>query len=66
MVSFFESFPKSSKHVPSTIGNFYGDIYEQQFETARNSRLNKPIVPALYETHMKPVMTMRKPQVPKL
>ena len=66
MVSFFESFPKSSKFVPTSIGNEYGDIYEQQFETARNSRLNKAVVPAMYETHMKPVMTMRRPQVPKL
>ena len=66
MVPFFEGFPKSSSNVPSTIGNFYGDIYEKQFETARNTRLNKAVVPSLYETHMKPVMTMRRPQVPKL
>jgi len=61
LVPFVESFPKSSQFVPSTIGNEYGDIYEMQFETARNSQLNKGIRPSFYETHMKPVMTMRKP-----
>ena len=66
MIAICESGPSYMKHIPSTIGNEYGDIYEQQFETARNSRMNSPIVPSLFETHMKPVMTMRKPQVPKL
>jgi len=66
MVPLVEIFPKSSAFVPSTIGNAYGDIYEQQFETAKNSRMNKAIVPDFFATHMKPVMTMRKPEVPKL
>jgi len=60
MVGFVESFPESSQFVPSTIGNAYGDIYEMQFETAKNSKMNKGIVPEFFETHMKPVMTMRK------
>lgn len=66
MVPLIESFPKSSIHTPSTIGNEFGDIYEMQFETAKNSRLNHGVVPSFFETHMKPVMTMRKPTVPKL
>jgi len=45
MVSLAESNPKSSRFVPSTIGNAYGDIYEMQFETAKNSKLNHGIVP---------------------
>jgi len=66
MVPLVEMFPECHTFMPTTIGNAYGDIYEQQFETAKNSRMNKPIVPSFFETHMKPVMTMRKPQVPKL
>ena len=60
MISFVESFPESNEFMPSTIGNAYGDIYEFQFETARNSKLNTGIVPTFFETHMKPVMHMRK------
>ena len=67
MVPLIESFPESSRFLPSTIGNEYGDIYEMQFETARASRLNKGIVPSFFETHMKPVMRMQPmPKVPKL
>ena len=63
MVPLVESFPESSKHVLSisTIGNEFGDIYEMQYDTAKASTLNHGIVPKLYETHMKPVMTMRRP-----
>ena len=66
MLGFIECFPESSQFVPTTIGNAYGDIYEMQFETARNSKMNNGIVPDFFLTHMKPVMTMRKAQVPKL
>ena len=66
MIPIVESFPESYDFVPSTIGNKYGDIYEMQFETARNSKLNHGVVTSLFETHMKPVMNLRKPQVPKL
>ena len=66
MIPIVESFPESYEYAPSTIGNKYGDIYELQFETAKNSRLNDGVVPSLYETHMKPVMNFRRPQVPKL
>ena len=65
MVPLVESFPNSSMFVPSTIGNAYGDIYEMQFETAKNSKMNQGIVPSIFETHMKPVMNLRRPQVPK-
>ena len=66
MVSLVECFPEHCRFIPTTIGNEYGDIYEMQFETARASKLNHAIVPKFYQTHMKPVMNMRKVQVPKL
>ena len=68
MLPLVESFSKAgdTKFVPSTIGNEYGDIYEMQLDTARNSKLNKGIVPEFFETHMKPVMTMHKSPAPKL
>ena len=52
---------------PSTIGNEYGDIYENQFETAKAALLNSQNgeVPELYHTHMKPVMLLGK-QMAKL
>jgi len=49
---------------PSTIGNYYGDIYESQFETAQNSRLNTGTVPDLIFTHVKPTMALNP--APKL
>lgn len=67
LLNLLESFPKSVTFVPSTIGNEYGDIYELQFETAKNSKLNHGIVPSFFETHMKPVMQMHKvTHLPKL
>ena len=66
MIPFIETFPETTGFIPSTIGNSHGDIYELQFETARNSALNKNEVPSYFESHMKPVMNMRKPVVPKL
>ena len=66
MIPFVEVFDETSSFIPTTIGNAHGDIYEMQFETARNSALNQNEVPSYFESHMKPVMTMRKPIVPKL
>ena len=66
MITYVECIKGFYEFVPSTIGNEYGDIYEMQFETAKNSAMNKAIVPSFFETHMKPVMKMRKPIVPKL
>lgn len=56
MIGLVELLPEMSK--PSTIGNEYGDIYENQFETAKASSLNprNGEVPELFHTHMKPVM----------
>ena len=48
----------------TVIGNRWGDIYEQQLDFAKNSRLNKWKVPRYYDSLMKPVMTLRK--APKL
>ena len=59
MVALAELVPESS--IPTTIGNYYGDIYEHQFETARNSRLNTGVVPDLIHTHVKPVMALNPP-----
>lgn len=62
MVPLAELCPDGSH--PTTIGNYYGDIYENQFEVAKNSRLNTGIVPDIVHTHIKPVMAMNPP--PKL
>lgn len=59
MVAIVECFPKAMDHAPTTIGNAFGDIYEMQFEAAKNSSLNKSVVPTYFETHMKPVMNLR-------
>ena len=56
MISFVEVFNEATGDVPSTIGNDFGDIYELQFDTAKQSPLNKATVPSFFETHMKPVM----------
>jgi len=40
MVPLIESWAKSDDTLMSAIGNSYGDIYETQFEWAKNSRLN--------------------------
>ena len=66
MVSMVEHFDVLTDKIPSTIGNAYGDIYEMQFETAKASSMNSAIVPSIFETHMKPVMNIRRPVVPKL
>lgn len=47
----------------TVIGNKYGDIYEKQFEFAKNSKLNKSQVPAWYRTYIKPTLTMIKPKL---
>ena len=50
--------PYSPDHVlPSVIGNYYGDIYEQQLECAQKSRLNiDNEVPEYFESLMKPIL----------
>ena len=65
MIGLVELLPEASH--PSTIGNEYGDIYENQFDTAINSRMNNSSgqVPELYHTHIKPVMKLGK-QIAKL
>lgn len=47
-----ESAFNSDLIIPSSIGNFYGDIYEKQLELAMNSQMNKEDkdgVPAYFE-----------------
>ena len=62
MVSLAEVVP--SMYAPSTIGNYYGDIYENQLETAFNAPLNTGAVNELVHTHIKPVIGLSP--VPKL
>ena len=62
MVSLAEVVP--SMYAPSTIGNYYGDIYENKFETAVIAPLNTGTVNELAHTHIKPVMGLNP--VPKL
>ena len=59
MIPLVEDFPMLDT-ISTTIGNKWGDIYEQQLDFAKNSRLNKWKVPRYYESLMKPVMTHRK------
>mgnify|MGYP001947347753 CR=1 FL=1 len=61
MVGFVEILPEVTRTLPTTIGNDYGDIYEQILDTAKASSMNPGHVPDWYHTHMKPVMTMRGP-----
>ena len=62
MIPLAETFPNLDQ-IYSTIGNKWGDIYEAQLDFAKNSKLNKNLVPSYYETLMKPVMTLRKPKL---
>ena len=56
VIGLVELLPEGS--YATSIGNKYGDIYEAQYEIAKNSRLNNDGVPDLYYTHIKPVMQM--------
>ena len=58
MIGVVELLPDGAQ--PTTIGNEYGDIYENQYETAKASALNPKNgeVPELYHSHMKPVMKL--------
>ena len=40
----------------TAIGNPHGDIYEQMYDFAVNSKLNKSEVPPYYEKYMKPLI----------
>ena len=59
MVPLVEAFTIDAQDF-NVIGNKYGDIYELQLDTAKNSRLNRTPVPPYYEKYMKPTMTMHK------
>jgi|ERR1719237_694973 len=49
---------------PSTIGNYYGDIYEMQLEYAQKSRLNNDTgVPEYFEELMKPILKTNTPKL---
>ena len=40
LIPIMECFAVPDEIMPTSIGNFYGDIYEQQLEWAKNSRMN--------------------------
>lgn len=63
MIPIVESFHTEAVDRMSTIGNKYGDIYELQLYTAKNTKLNKNPVPSFYEKYMKPTMTMYPAQL---
>merc|ERR1712127_137703 len=44
MLSLVETYYIPNHMIPSTIGNYYGDIYNTQYEWARDSRMNKESV----------------------
>ena len=61
MVPLAESFYIPDHFTPSVIGNFYGDIYEQQLEYAQKSRLNvNNEVPEYFDRLMKPILRSPK------
>jgi hypothetical protein len=41
---------------PTAIGNYHGDIYEQLFDFAKNSQLNKLSSPPGYEKYIRPII----------
>ena len=50
ILNLVEAFQIPDSAIPSTIGNFYGDIYSTQLEQARKSSLNKqPVLPGFKE-----------------
>jgi hypothetical protein len=59
LIPLAESAYSSDKYFPSSIGNFYGDIYETQLDWAMASRLNKEDkdgVPMYFEQLIKPFL----------
>ena len=58
VLNIIESYFHSDNVLNSAIGNSYGDIYEQQLEWAKNSRLNKQGVPS-FDKYMKPFYTSK-------
>ena len=60
MLSLSEAFYYPDSYLPSVIGNYYGDIYEQQLEQAKKSRLNiNNEVPEYFQRLMKPILTAK-------
>lgn len=59
LVPLVETFALPDEIIPSSIGNSWGDIYEQQLAWAMNSRLNKEDkdgVTANFEPYIKPFL----------
>jgi len=52
-----EAFRIPDKELTSAIGNSHGDIYETQFDWAKNSHFNKQSsIPEPYNKYMKPIL----------
>lgn len=58
VLNIIESYFHTDNVLNSAIGNSYGDIYEQQLEWAKNSKLNKKGVPS-FDKYMKPFYTSK-------
>lgn len=59
LIPLIESVALPDELLPSSIGNSYGDIYEQQLELAKGSTLNlqdKDGIPSNFETFIKPFL----------
>ena len=59
LIPLAESTYSSDNYFPSSIGNYYGDIYETQLDWAMNSRQNKEDkdgVPVYFEQLIKPFL----------
>lgn len=59
MLPLIESFGMNDNILNSSIGNSYGDIYENQLESAVNSQLNKKDMFPDFEKYMQPFYTAK-------
>ena len=58
-IPLIELYPMPDEIICSSIGNSYGDIYETQFEWAKNSRMNDPAngsIPKGFNEHILPIL----------
>jgi acyl-CoA oxidase len=59
-LNLIESYLHTDNNLNSCIGNYYGDIYEQQLDWAKNSKLNKRTEPLPgFDKYMKPFYTSK-------
>ncbi|XP_054739565.1 probable peroxisomal acyl-coenzyme A oxidase 1 [Anastrepha obliqua] len=56
LVAICDGFDFHDKVLSSVLGCYDGNVYERIFEAAKKSPLNKKVVPASFEQHLKPFM----------